>query len=78
MEQLTEAWLSDNNIADLTPLAGWKSIEYLHLSNNPITDITPLAHLSTLVQVHLVGCPVTTFAPVEEGEAVEAWEEANG
>ena len=45
--------LSDNQITDLTPLAGLDSLEELWLGGNPIADASPLAGLENLRLLNL-------------------------
>ena len=45
----TQLWrLNNNNISDLTPLAGLTNLTTLHLGENNISDLTPLAGLTNL------------------------------
>ena len=68
---LTELDASDNSIADISPLAGWKRIERLSLTDNPIADISALGGLTALLQVMVVNCPVEDFSPLDHVEYVE-------
>ena len=45
--------LNDNNITDLTPLAGLTNLTELWLADNNISDLTPLAGLTNLTELYL-------------------------
>ena len=49
----TKLDLTENNITDLTPLAGLTKLEILYLWENWITDVTPLAGLTKLKVLEL-------------------------
>ena len=51
--QLTELYLSYNNISDVKPLAHLSQLVKLSLGYNNISDVKPLAHLSQLVKLSL-------------------------
>ena len=48
--------LSDNHVADITPLKELKHLHYLELFINPLTDISPLKDLKELVDVNFCYC----------------------
>ena len=45
--------LNDNNITDITPLAGLTNLAWLYLNENNISDLTPLAGLTNLTDLYL-------------------------
>ncbi|SFU16241.1 internalin A [Pseudovibrio denitrificans] len=54
LSELTNLDLSDNEIRDLTPLAGLKNLKVLTLTGNlTLSDISPLSGLTGLRQLHL-------------------------
>ena len=76
---LTELYLSDNSISDISPLAGfngWSNISdlsplkglnnliSLELSDNSISDISPLAGLTNLRILGLSGNSISDISPV--------------
>lgn len=61
--RLSQLSLDRNLIADLTPLAAYKSITYLNLEHNAITDLSPLKDLSSLTRLRMVGNPLGTTIP---------------
>ncbi len=64
LTNLTALCLNDNQIADITPLAGLTNLTYLALDDNQITDITPLAGLANLTELHLWGNQITDITPL--------------
>ncbi|MEW6496057.1 MAG: leucine-rich repeat domain-containing protein [Cyanobacteriota bacterium] len=60
----TELNLSDEQIADVRPLAGLTNLEQLDLSFNTITDVTPLATLTNLKQLFLDHNPIADVSPL--------------
>ncbi len=54
---LTELDLSDNEIADITPLAGLGKLTLLHLENNHIGNAAPLLSLIKLSDLRIEGNP---------------------
>ena len=60
---LTRLDVRDNQLTDLSPLAGL-GLERLDIGGNRITDLGPLAALPALREVHLGGNPVRDFAPL--------------
>jgi len=60
----TELILNDNNIADLTPLAGLTNLTRLGLSYNNISDLSPLAGLTNLTELYLNGNNISDLSPL--------------
>ena len=46
-------YLHENNITDISPIAGLTNLHTLFLSRNEISDIAPLARLTNLASLHL-------------------------
>ena len=66
MENLTELWLTNNNITDLSPLAGLTSLEHLTIGWNYITDLSPLSGLTNLTWLNLGGNAISDITPLAE------------
>lgn len=64
MPNLMTVSLTQQNIADLTPLASLKLLSELDLRQNPLENLAPLAGLSQLKSVNLFGCPVSDLSPL--------------
>ncbi len=61
--------LTDNQIEDISPLAGLTGIDYcLDLRNNKITDYSPLKDMKNLQSLYVSGNPVTYDKTLEELE----------
>lgn len=56
--------LMDNDITDVTVLAGLGGLDTLNLSGNRVTDISPLSELTGLRTLYLDGNPVKDFSPL--------------
>lgn len=57
MPELEVAVLAMNNIADLSPLASCKKLEYLEIQTNArITDLSPLASCTELEHLNIANC----------------------
>ena len=54
----------NNNISDITPLAGLTNLTDLGVSESNITDITPLAGLTNLRVLHLGGNNISDVTPL--------------
>jgi len=46
---LTQLFLSNNQISDITPLSGLVRLEQLWLDGNPITDFSAAAHVGNII-----------------------------
>ena len=78
MTGLMEAYLSNNRIEDLTPLANATELVFLDLNDNRLSDVSPLLSLVNLEEVVLtnnskltdVSClsqlPVLKYITVDE------------
>ena len=47
--------LSNNSIADLTPLSSLTALRSLNLENNPIADVSPLLTMTGLKELYISG-----------------------
>ena len=56
--------LSENDISDLSPLAGLENLTYLELDRNYISDLTPLGGLTGLVHLNLYNNEITDITPL--------------
>lgn len=56
--------LSENSIADLSPLSGLTNLTYLELDRNFISDLTPLAGLTSLEHLNLYNNLITDISPL--------------
>ncbi|MFA6109203.1 MAG: leucine-rich repeat domain-containing protein [Candidatus Latescibacterota bacterium] len=56
--------LADNQVRDLSPLAGLKKLRFLDLSNNQITDLSSLAGLSDLEYLVLSFNQIADLSPL--------------
>ena len=45
---ITELWLSHNNLTDISGIRLFKNLEYLDISNNEITDISAIKNLKKI------------------------------
>ena len=45
--------LTDNQIHDITPLAGLKNLKWLYIAKNRINNVSPLTKLINLYELHL-------------------------
>lgn len=59
-----EVDLENNEVTDLTPLAGLKQIQLLVLTRNKIESIAPLAELERIQYLELSGNAVSDLAPL--------------
>ena len=57
-------YLFDNNISDISPVAGLMNLLELGLGGNTIADISPVAGLTNLTQLYLPGNPVADISVV--------------
>ena len=61
---LKELWVYDNEVTDLSPLAGLRDLEALYIGDNPITDLSPLAGLTNLEVLDLKETPIADLSPI--------------
>ncbi|MCD4665157.1 MAG: leucine-rich repeat domain-containing protein [Bacteroidales bacterium] len=59
MKNLTELYLSINQITDISPLKELKNLTELYLSDNQLTDTGPLKELNNLTDLALYNNPLT-------------------
>jgi Leucine-rich repeat (LRR) protein len=64
LSNLTELWLINTQITDLTPLTGLSNLTTLWLDNTQITDLTPLTSLSNLTTLSLYNTQITDLTPL--------------
>jgi hypothetical protein len=63
--------MADNEISDITPLAGLTQLWGVHISWNDVSDISPLQGHTALTQLHLSQNPVTDLGPVASMTSLE-------
>jgi len=63
--------LSDNRIADLSPLSGLERLEELNLADNLISDIDAIGNLVHLKSVNLANNRIEDLSPLLELENLE-------
>ena len=61
---LTELWLTSNEISNITPLASLTNLTNLWLKNNQISDLTPLASLTNLTNLWLKNNQISDLTPL--------------
>ena len=54
-DDATEVLCSDEEVSDVSALAGLTKLEALYLSETPVSDVSPLAGLTNLVELDLRG-----------------------
>jgi internalin A len=64
LSNLTELYLYDNRITDITPLSGLTNLTELHLTSSEITDITPLSGLTNLTELYLTYSEIADITPL--------------
>lgn len=65
-DSLSELYLSDNALTDITPLASLSALSALYLSRNGVTDISAMASMPHLSEVDIQYNPVDDLSPLEE------------
>ena len=68
---LTELYLFNNNISDVSPLTGLKNLKELELANNEISDMTPLAGLINLTKLYLYNNKISDLRPLRHLKNLE-------
>ena len=61
---MTRLYLGNNNIKDISPLAGLTNLTELNFSGNDLTDISPLAGLTKLTRLELLRNDLTDISPL--------------
>ena len=61
---LRDLVLSDNDVADLSPLASMTSLEHLGLDRNKVADLSPLAGISSLAVLALDDNQIANLSPL--------------
>ncbi len=56
--------LGDNQIADLTPIAGLSRLQSVTLANNKITDLSPVAKLEKMQLLDVSGNQIADLSPI--------------
>ncbi|MEG4088243.1 leucine-rich repeat domain-containing protein [Microcoleus sp. Pol12B4] len=64
LSNLTELYLYNNLIRDITPLSALTNLTSLSLGYNPIRDITPLSALTNLTKLSLYSHQITDITPL--------------
>ena len=57
--------LEDNQISDLSPIAGLINLRELYLWNNPVSDLSPVKGLTNLTELMLSNTLVSDISPVK-------------
>jgi len=66
LSNLTELYLEDHQITDITPLSGLTNLTYLNLEDNQITEITGLSRLTNLTVLYLGSNQITDITGLWE------------
>ncbi|EBF5184245.1 leucine-rich repeat domain-containing protein [Listeria monocytogenes] len=66
LRNLTDLYLSDNQISDLTPLISLRRLRNLDFSNNQISDISSLIGLRNLDMLRLSNNQINDISPLEQ------------
>ncbi len=61
---LTKVDLSDNNISDISPVAGLTNLDWIDLEGNNISDISPVGGLTSLTGLFLESNNISDISPV--------------
>ncbi|WP_371374589.1 leucine-rich repeat domain-containing protein [Thalassotalea aquiviva] len=69
--QVKFLWCRDQNIASLTGIEWFESLENVNLGNTFITDISPLAALSNLVSLSLANTQVRDLSPLMNNNSLD-------
>jgi Leucine-rich repeat (LRR) protein len=64
--------LENNEISDLEPLVGLRSLTFLDLSGNKIGNLAPLSLLTTLTEIDLAGNEISNVRPLSSNLALTA------
>ena len=56
--------LDDNQISDLSPIAGLIGLHVLRFSRNPISDMSPVRGLTDLTRLEMHGTPISDLSPI--------------
>lgn len=63
---LSDLWLDNNKVSDITPLQNLPMVEYLSFDNNEVENIEPLTHLSNLKYVWGIGNHIFDVSPINQ------------
>ncbi|HBE18484.1 MAG TPA: hypothetical protein DDW51_12930 [Cyanobacteria bacterium UBA11367] len=61
---MTELYLDDNLLTDISPLSTLTKLTWLSLDNNFLTDISPLSTLTNLTELSLDNNKITDISPL--------------
>ena len=64
LSSLTELYLIDNQIIDVSPLSSFTNLTVLYLWENQITDVSPLSSLTNLTTLFLTNNQITDVSPL--------------
>jgi len=64
LTHLQYLYLNQNQISDLSPLAGLTNLQYLYLGDNQISDLSPLAGLINLRELNLYNNQISDLSPL--------------
>lgn len=69
---------SNNNLTEISGLAGQEALEVLSLQDNPLEDISDLKNLRNLISVNLSGTGVSDLTPLADAPIQNLFCESNG
>ena len=70
LPDLTELWIADNQISDITPLSNLTNLQALELNGNQISDVSALSGLDKLGQLYLSRNMISDIAPLVENKGL--------
>jgi Leucine-rich repeat (LRR) protein len=73
-ERVRSASLRNKQGSDLSPLAGFKSLNTLDLIKTQVSDLSPLAELKSIKQLYLQSTQVSDLSPLAE---LASWHVSN-
>ena len=62
---LEELYLSDNEIEDISPLAGLDNVYKVHLENNKVSDLSPLRNKTNITRLDLCENQISDLSPLK-------------
>ena len=68
MSEVTEIYINNNQITDITPLAELRTLGWLKLSDNPITDLSPVYELTELKKLYIINIDLKSTSDFNELE----------
>ena len=64
LNKLSELFLTDNQITDITPISSLVNLTYLDLKDNQISDLKPLESLANLSVISIEGNQISDVKPL--------------